>query len=226
MRPLTFLSSCLLTAAGYAAFFAALAYTPQFELRAQGSEEAPFLRTKNSDIGKLPALVAYYEFDGKATNLAQSEGYPLDVKAPYSISGGRLHANGNVLLGSVQRLGFFDHALSAEEAQTVLRKSTAHLGKIPNIVQGSDHLPTEMRHEVDEQWTPLPPCIAGVKAKTVKVFCPDGAEMQFLISSDEEETMFFVLENAFSPALEDSENRQFNSCLQHLLTVARGRCSK
>ncbi len=135
-------------------------------------------------------------------------------------------SNGNVFLGSVQKLAFFNRALSAQELQTVFTKSTADLGSIANMVNGSDPLPKEMRYEVDENWSGLPACVAGVKAKNVKIFCADGAEMNFMISSNEEENMFFVLENAFSPALEDSENRQFESCLQHLLTVARGRCAK
>ncbi len=119
MRLPTFLASCLLTTAGYLAFFAALAYTPQLQLRAQGGEEAPFLRTKNSDITKLPALVAYYEFDGSAANLATDGAYPLEIKAPYSISGGKLHANGSYEDWYNNRPSAFYQRLDAQKGFTI-----------------------------------------------------------------------------------------------------------
>jgi hypothetical protein len=169
------------------------------------------------------AGTAQIYLNGKALRKANLNKYDITQGKTANIYFGN-RSNGNLFLGTVANLALFDKAISAAEANTSFKKMTASLGTIANMQIGAPEVRTSMTHEVDDHWTYLPSCVRGVKAKYVRIKCQDGADLQFMISANEEETDFFVLENGFSPPLEDSETHDFDSCLKHLLTIARQRC--
>jgi hypothetical protein len=169
------------------------------------------------------ARTAQIYLNGKAQRKASLNSYDITKARAASIYFAN-RSNGNVFLGTVANLAIFDKAISAAEASTAFKKMTATLGNISNMQLGAPEIRNSMTHKVDENWTYLPSCVRGVKAKYVKIQCQDGADLRFMISANEEETDFFILENGFSPPLEDSETHDFKTCLQHLLTIARQRC--
>ena len=162
--------------------------------------------------------------NGTALSTASISGFDLSNTEQDAICTFANRGNGSVFKGYIQKLAVFNRALNATEVNALVKKLTTDIVPLSDMITGSNETRSETTFDIEEHWTYLPGCVAGDKAKKVEVHCQNGADLSYLISADKAETTFFVIENAFSPALENTESTSFESCLGKLKKIAAGRC--
>lgn len=163
--------------------------------------------------------------NGTALLEAVISGFDLSQsKSKFGICTFANRGNGSVFKGEIQKLAIFNRALTDKEVGTLVKNIGVGLAPFPNMITGPNEKRDKTDYNIEEHWTYLPGCVAGDKAKKVKVACQNGADLSYLISADKDEKTFFIIENAFSPALENSASSSFESCLAKLKRIVAIRC--
>ena len=162
--------------------------------------------------------------NGTPLSTASISGFDLSNTERDAICTFANRGNGSVFKGYIQKVAVFNRALNGTEVNGLVKKMTTDIAPLSDMITGPNETRSETTYDIEEYWTYLPGCVAGDKAKKIKVHCLNGADLSYLISADDAETTFFVIENAFSPALENTESSSFESCLGKLKRISAGRC--
>lgn len=133
--------------------------------------------------------------------------------------------NGSVFHGVIEDLAFFNTALSPAEFASFYPKMIASVpGNMPpalNKYQSEQF--GEFRYELEEEWTYLPACVEGDKAKSLEVSCPDGKKVRFGLTHIENEDVYIIRRNSFS-SVGGFRFKSFDACLKKALEIAKDDC--
>jgi len=137
------------------------------------------------------------------------------------------YGNGSVFNGWVDKLIVIKRAITSEEFHTIYPLMIKDVPEIlPNAVEKTVSAESgKFSYVVDENWTYLPGCVEGDKAKKVIVTCPNKRKVDFRISLKEKENKYVILRNGHS-SIGGYQFGTYDACLNKILELGNEDCEK
>lgn len=137
------------------------------------------------------------------------------------------YGNGNVFNGWVDKLIVIKRAITPQEFQTIYPLMIKDVPEmLPDAVEKTVSAQSgKFSYVIDENWTYLPSCVEGDKAKKVLVTCPNKRKVEFRISHKETENKYVILRNSHS-SIGGYEFGDYDACLSKILELGNKDCDK